>query len=331
LPEENRDISRRAFWSGTITFGLVSIPVALFPAIRPQRVSLRMLAPDGTPLRRQYFCPDEDEPVSRDAIVRGYEIEKNQYVLVTDEELEGLEPKKTREIDLRRFVPVEQLDPKYFDRPYFLVPAGQTTKPYRLLAETMERTGKAGIATFVMRTKEYLVAILAENGILRAETLRFADEIRSPEEIGLSHSEEVEEGLLKSMQRAIGRASEDQLDPEELQSRYGAKVHALAESKRKSREGVVRHTVEEEAPEEEEGGKVIDIMDLLKQSLARSEAEEEPVEQSAGRGESTGELRSKSKSELYATARDLDISGRSSMSKEELIEAIRREGAKEEA
>src|SRR5207248_7073669 len=105
--------------------------------------------------------------------------------VVTDEELERLAPEKSRDIDLRRFVEAEAIPPMYFERSYFLVPAGGSAKAYRLLAATMEETHRAGIATFVMRGKEYLVAILSENGILRAETLRFSDEIRSPEDVGL--------------------------------------------------------------------------------------------------------------------------------------------------
>ncbi|MFW6325017.1 MAG: Ku protein, partial [Desulfovibrionales bacterium] len=224
MPEQDREISRRAFWSGTITFGLVSIPVSLFPGKRSSRASLRMLAPDGTPLRRQYYCPEEGRPVKQNEIVRGYEIEKDRYVIVTDEELEALEPKKTREIDLRRFVPVEQIDRKFFDRPYFLVPAGQTTKPYRLLAQTMEKSGRAGIATFVMRTKEYLVAILSENGILRAETLRFADQIRTPDDVGLPQPREVSEELLQAVKKEIREKSRKDLDRNELKDRYPEKL-----------------------------------------------------------------------------------------------------------
>src|SRR6185436_16804809 len=114
-----------------------------------------------------------------------YEIAKDKYVVVTDEELERLEPEKSRDIDLRHFVKAEEIAPMYFEHAYFLAPAGGSLKAYQLLAETMERKGRAGLATFVMRDKEYIVAILAENGILRAEILRFPDEIRTPKEIGL--------------------------------------------------------------------------------------------------------------------------------------------------
>src|SRR5262249_33939037 len=123
--------------------------------------------------------------LDEDATISGYEIKKGKYVIVTDEEMERLEPKKTRDIDLRRFVDKDEISPMYFERGYFLTPNG-SEKAYRLLAETMERSNRAGVGTFVMRGKEYLAAIISENGILRAETMRFADELRSPDDIGLS-------------------------------------------------------------------------------------------------------------------------------------------------
>jgi Ku protein len=183
--EQDQQVSLRPFWSGTLTFGLVSIPVNLFPAQQSGRMSLRMIDEDGTPLSRRYFCMVEDVEVTYDELVRGYEIEKDEYVTVTDEELEALEPEKTRDIDLTRFVGRDEIDPMFFDRAYYLAPAGNSNKAYRLLAATLDETRRAGIATFVMREKEYLVAILSDNGILRAETLRFQDEVRSAEDLGL--------------------------------------------------------------------------------------------------------------------------------------------------
>jgi DNA end-binding protein Ku len=175
----------RAFWSGTITFGLVSVPVDLYPAARQERSVLRMLHEDGTPLRREYWCPKEERPLPWEDIVRGVEVDRGKWVTVTDEELEALEPRKTRDIELQRFVPRADLPPVYFETGYVLTPAGRSTKAYKLLAAAMEESGRAGIATFVLREREHVVAILADNGILRAETLRFADEVRSPREVGL--------------------------------------------------------------------------------------------------------------------------------------------------
>jgi DNA end-binding protein Ku len=162
----------RPFWSGTISFGLVSIPVNLFPANRSSHIGLRLLAPQGTPLRRRYYSSKTDRALSPEEMVRGYEIDAGHYVVVTDEELERLAPEKSRDIDLRQFVNEHELPPLLFERAYFLTPADGSTKAYQLLAAVMEKKHRAGLATFVMRGKEYLIAILAEQGILRAETLR---------------------------------------------------------------------------------------------------------------------------------------------------------------
>jgi DNA end-binding protein Ku len=258
------DVSPRSFWAGTITFGLVSIPVELYPASRTQRVSLRMVAPDGTPLARRYFCPREGRALEWDEIVRGYQVAEGEYVVVTDEELEKLAPEKTRDIDLRRFVPAEDLAPIYFERAYYLTPGGNSTKAYRLLAATMEQTGRAGIATFVMRGKEYLVAILAENGILRAETLRFADEVRTPEDVGLPQAAKPKAAVVKQIEKEIVARAADGLDEAELADRAAERLLQLVAEKERSGEGVV------DAPAGAVGAPsegVIDLMEVLRRSL----------------------------------------------------------------
>jgi DNA end-binding protein Ku len=335
LPEkdnkDNKELRQRAFWFGTITFGLVSVPVALFPGNRRYQPSLRMLAQDGTPLKRRFFCSLEDSPVDRDEIIRGYEVAADKYVIVSDGELEALEPEKTKEINLSRFVPVEQIDPIYFDRSYFLAPAGDSQKPYQLLAETMERTGRAGIATFVMRGKEYLVAILAENGILRAETLRFEEEIRTPEGLGLSEMEKVADSKVKAVAAEIESAAEEELEETELQDYYADKLINLISKKRASGRDVIQAEPEdEELEEEEEGGKVIDLMEVLKRSMRQTRSGDRPAKKSPAasikqpKGKVARDLRRKNKSELYDQAKKLGISGRSAMSKEELIRVLLR-------
>jgi DNA end-binding protein Ku len=260
---EPEEIRARSFWSGTLTFGLVSVPVALYPANRPQRVSLRVLAPDGTPLRREYFDPKTHRKVTNDSLVRGFELDEGEFVTVTEEELESVEPEKTRDIDLRLFVPREQVDPLYFDRAYYLTPAGESTKAYKLLAETMEQTGRAGIATFVMRDKEYLIAILAENGIMRAETLRFADEVRSVDDIGLPDPVKVKPAARKKMESAMTKLARKTFDPKDLVDRTTERLLELIESKRAAGEDVVESSVSEETPDD-----IIDLMDVLKRSLS---------------------------------------------------------------
>jgi len=253
----------RPFWSGTLTFGLVSVPVELYPGNRTNRVPLRMLSPKGEPLSRRYYSQKTERNLEDDQMVRGYEIEKDRYVIVTDEELERLAPERSRDIDLRRFVSLAEIPPLPFDRSYFLAPAAGSEKAYILLAETMVRSELAGIATFVMRGKEYLVAIFPENGILRAETMRFADELRSAAEVGLPEKKKLPAATVKKFERLIAKHSHRQLSLKDFKDEQAEKLLKLVERKRKQHKDII----EVEVPERE-AGKVIDLMAALKKSLA---------------------------------------------------------------
>ena len=260
---------RGVFWSGTITFGLVSIPVDLYSAHRPKAAALKMVDRHGAALHRRYVCPRDHQPVRGDEIVRGYEIEEGRYIVVDDRELEALEPKKSREIDLRSFVDVAEVDPVYFQHAYFLVPAGAVNKAYRLLAEIMERSGRAGIATFVMREREHLVAILAEGGILRAETLRFADEIRSPAAIGLPPRGEAPAAKVDRLRGEINRRLHQEFDRELLADRHAQRLLDLVRLKLTAGEDVVRRPAEAAA----EGAEIIDLMEIIKRRFSAGEKE----------------------------------------------------------
>jgi DNA end-binding protein Ku len=255
--------SARPFWSGTLTFGLVSVPVELYPGNRTNRVPLRMLGPEGEPLSRRYYSQKTERDLDDVQMVRGYEIEKEKYVIVTDEELERLAPEQSRDIDLRRFVSLAEIPPLHFDRSYFLAPASGSEKAYKLLAETMASSELSGIATFVMRGKEYLVAIFSENGILRAETMRFADEIRSVADVGLPEKKKLPAATVKKFEKLIAKHSRKQLSLKDFKDEQAEKLLKLVERKRKQHKDVV----EVEVPEREEG-KVIDLMAALKKSLA---------------------------------------------------------------
>jgi len=255
--------SARPFWSGTLTFGLVSVPVDLYPGNRTNRAPLRMLSPDGEPLSRRYYSQKTGHDLKDKDLVRGYEYEKDRYVIVTDEELERLAPEQSRDIDLRKFVDLESIPPLYFDRSYFLAPAEGSEKAYKLLSETMAKDDLAGIATFVMRGKEYLVAIFPENEILRAETMRFADQIRSAKEVGLPEKKKLPAATVKKFEKLIAKHSDKKLSLKDLKDEQTAKLLQLVEKKRKQHKDVV----EVEVAEREEG-KVVDLMAALKKSLA---------------------------------------------------------------
>ena len=270
MPERGREPAApaRAFWSGTITFGLVSIPVDLFAAARARRTAMRMVDTKGKALGRQYYCPKEDKKLSNSDLARGFETDSGKMIVVTDEELEGVAPEKTRDIDLRRFVPIDQIPPMYYQRPYFLAPSGKSNKAYHLLAETMERTGRVGIGSFVMRDHEYLVAILSEGGVLRAETLRFADELHEPDDVGLPKRRKIPASRVTAFSKAISALTRDELDPQELSDQYAAEIQALAESKQKKGTDVVRLAGAEEEDGEASAGNVIDLMAVLRRSIS---------------------------------------------------------------
>jgi DNA end-binding protein Ku len=259
---EEENAGGRPFWSGTLTFGLVSVPVSLFPATRSNRTSLRMLGPDGQPLARKYFAEKTGKDLDADETVRGFEIDKEKFVIVTDEELERLAPEKTRDIDLKQFVPADSIPPIYFERGYFLTPAAGSQKAYKLLAETMDKSGLAGIATFVMRGKEYLVAIFSEKGILRAETMRFADELRSPSDVGLPKKKDAPKATVHKFEKLISTRSKKQFSPSKLEDKQTESLLKLVKKKKANRANVVK--VEEEADTDH---KVVDLVQILKKSL----------------------------------------------------------------
>jgi DNA end-binding protein Ku len=270
-PAKGRARGVRPFWSGTLSFGLVNVPVHLFPAQRSGRVTMRMLAPDGTPVERRYYCPEHDIDVQPEHLIRGFQVDNGEYVVVHEDELEALEPQKSREIDLRRFVDLDEIPPLYFERSYYLTPSGDSNKAYRLLASVMEQASLAGMATFVMRDKEYLVAILSENGILRAAILRLADEIRTASDVGLPEVEKVAAKNVKRFASLIESLSQDKLNDLDFDDRYTERVEKLVAKKAKAGRDVVKlDAAREEATEDDSGRPHVDLLETIRQSLATS-------------------------------------------------------------
>lgn len=234
----------------------------LFPANRSSKAGLRLLGPEGEPLARRYYSQKTGKDLEPDEVVRGYEIDKDKYVVVTDEELERLAPEKSRDIDLRLFVDKESIPPLHFERAYFLAPADGSEKAYRLLAASMEKSDRVGVATFVMRGKEYLVAIISENGILQAETLRFADELRTPDDVGLPAAKEVPKASVNRFEKLIDKKSKPRLPRTEFKDHQSERLLKLVKSKRSRGKDVV--AVEST---EADDGKVVDLLAVLKKSL----------------------------------------------------------------
>lgn len=316
----------RAFWSGTITFGLVSIPVDFYAAARARDTSMKMVDAQGHPLGRRYTSAGNGKPLDDGEIVRGYETDSGQAVVITEAEFESAAPETSRDIDLLRFVPLQQVPPACFVRPYFLAPTQRAGKAYALLAQTMERTGKAGIGRLVMRGHEYLVAIIAEHGALRAETLRYVDELRTPEAIGLPAPSGVTKKKVEEFAQEIDRALEKRLDLHELEDRDAEALEHLARSKLKAHKDVVTLPDAAEDEEPEEGGaQIIDLVQLLRNSLgadAKAAPDADAAPASASHREPEGELASMTREQLYRVATDLGISGRSKMDKTALVKAV---------
>lgn len=249
--------------SGTISFGLVSIPVKLYTAASSGGVSFNLLhAKCGSRIKQQTFCPVCNETVERSALVKGYEFQKDQYVRLTDEELKSLEGEASKIIDIAEFVPLASVDPIYFEKTYYLGPDKGGEKPYRLLADAMAKSDRVALATFVMRGKESLVLVRPAQDGLMLHTMYFADEVRDFGEIEKGKSVKLREGELQLAERLIGELSHDEFKPEQYEDHYRNRVLDLVNSKVEGKE------ITAAAPEAQRA-QVIDLMDALKQSLAK--------------------------------------------------------------
>jgi DNA end-binding protein Ku len=257
--------------SGTISFGLVSIPVKLYTAASSQNVSFNLLhAKCGSRIRQQTFCPQCNETVERAGLVRGYEFTKDQYVRVTDEELKALEGEASKMIDIAEFVPLKSVDPIYFEKTYYLGPDKGGEKAYRLLADAMEQHGRVALAKFVMRGKESLVLIRPGAGGLMLHTMYFADEVRDFGEIDKGASAKIKEGELELARQLIDGLSAETFQPERYADEYRQRVLDLVSQKVEGKE------VTAVGPQTQRA-QVIDLMEALKASLAKKVAEAAPA------------------------------------------------------
>lgn len=239
----------------------MSVPVNLFPANRTTRSSLRMIGPEGEPLARKYYSEKTGKDLDADQIVRGYETDSGKFVTVNDEELDRLAPEKTRDIALTKFVKEAAIPPVYFERGYFLAPAGNSEKAYRLLVEAMKVRGDVGVATFVMRGKERPVAIFSDNGILRAETMRFPDEVRTPKSVGLPEPNKVSAASVRKFETLIKRKAKRTFSPGKDEDTE--RLLKLVKKKKSKTSNVVK--VKEL---EKRSDNVIDLVQVLKRSLS---------------------------------------------------------------
>ena len=261
--ERGDEIPVQGIWSGTISFSLVAIPVQLVKAVEPGRVSFRMLhRKDYSPLLRRMSCPEEEKMVPPDEIIRGYEIAPDKYVLITDKELESVSPERSRTVEIVEFIDMKEVDSVYYDHPYYLVPLKGGEKAYRLLAEVMRRTGKAGLAKFVLSDREYLVAIKSTGMALSLITFHYSEEILPDEDI--SPKEDRIEAEEKSHVKKILKEMIADFSPEKYANDRREKVMGLL--KKKARE---KGPVEAPEAEEKEGEGPADLIAALQESMRK--------------------------------------------------------------
>ncbi|MGW7053967.1 non-homologous end joining protein Ku [Streptomyces sp. NPDC054887] len=343
----------RPVWSGALTFGLVSLPVQMFTATDSHTVHFHQLQ-RGTSdrVRNKRVNERTGDEVPLDEIVKGYDA-GDEYVLVEPGELEEIAPGRSQAVEITGFVDLEQVEPIFFDKTYYLGPKGKEyAKIYALLEKALAEAGKAGIATFVMRNRQYLVAVKAEGGLLTLHTLHWADEIRDPhKEIGaLPEDAEVTDRELRMAEQLIETLSMD-WQPEEFHDTFQEQVTALIEAKRAG------ETVEKAEPPAR-GTNVVDLMEALRASVdqakgskkggrekatasgtpvarikdaadkrrtgrtAKPEGQRARKEKAAGGPAKDEPLDSLTKAELYRRATEAGVSGRSAMTREELIKAL---------
>jgi len=278
--------------SGTISFGLVSIPIKLYTAAASGGVSFNLLhAKCGNRIKQQQVCPVCNEVVDRAGLVKGYEFTKEQYVRFTDEELKSLEGEGSKIIDIAEFVPLPQVDPIYFEKTYYLGPDKGGEKAYRLLADAMAKTDRVALAKFVMRGKESLVLIRPAQTGLMLHTMYFADEVRDFGEIEKGQSAKIKEGELELALRLIDELSNGEFKPEQYQDDYRLRVLDMVNLKVEGKE------VTAVGPQVQRA-QVIDLMEALKESLAKRVPQEKKPAVKAKRAEAALE---KSEKKAQAT------------------------------
>lgn len=257
-------MSARAISNGTISFGLVSIPVKLYSTGEPSvGIHFNMVHRKcGTQLKQRYWCPTDEEYVEKAEIAKGYEFAKGQFVLFDDQELKALNPEPTNAIDITEFVPIEKVDPVYFDKAYYLGPDKAGGRPYKLLAGAMREKGQAALARYRARGKDYLVLLRPYESGLVMQQLRYADEVRPFAEVPIDNAD-VKPAEMDLARRLIEQISTDQFKPEAYRDEVRDKTRALIEKKIAGQEIKA-------APAEAPKAQIIDLMEALKASLGAS-------------------------------------------------------------
>ena len=253
-----------AIWSGSINFGLVTIPVKLFTAVRANDLSFNMLhAKDEGRIKYERICSVDGKQVPWDEIVKGYEYEKGEYVILTDDDFKKVNPEATQSVDIMEFVELEKINPMFFDKPYYLEPTKQGRHAYALLREALEKAGKVAIARVVIRTKESIAAVKPNGDALVLELMHWADELVEQSDLEFPKELKLPEPEMKMAKMLIDSMSVDQFDAEKYTNRYHDELMAMIEARAAGKE-VPRPKKAPARP------KVVNLMDVLQQSLEES-------------------------------------------------------------
>lgn len=255
----------RPIWTGAVSFGLVNIPVKLFTAVKNKDIGFHQIHEQSKcRVHQKLFCPKTGDEISRDEIAKGYEIAKDEYVIVRPEELESIAPEAGHTIEISDFVDITSIDPIYYEKPYYVLPDERAEKPYSLLVAAMKKAGKVAVAKFVMRDKEYLAALRPVGDIILLETMRFADEVLHPDDLmdePLKPAHVAEKELKTAV--ALVNALSETFQPEKYRDEYREKLQAMLDKKAKG------ETIITEIVKPEQKGQVIDLLAALEKSLAK--------------------------------------------------------------
>jgi DNA end-binding protein Ku len=298
----------RSLWSGSISFGLVNVPVRLYSAVQEHKLRFHFVhETDNSPIGYQKICKKEDKPVPDDEIVKAFEYTKGEYVFMEEEDFEAAKVEGYKTIEIIDFVPYEDIDPIFFAHTYYVGPDRGAEKVYSLLVKSMENSELTGIAKFVMRDRQHLGALRIRDGVIALEQLHFADEIRPIDEIKASRTRVSQQEL--NMAERLIESFTTEWKPEKYKDTYRDELCAIIKAKREGKEVHAAPEVEEEAP--------TDLMTALRESIERSRG-------GGARTRRNGDLGDLSKQELDERAKAAGIEGRSKMTKAELVRALRR-------
>jgi DNA end-binding protein Ku len=280
----------RAIWTGSISFGLLNVPVRLYSAVARRSIALREIREsDSSRIKHRRFAEGTDEEVPYDEIIKAFEITPGRYVPLSKDEMEALAPEKSRAIEVQDFVDIEEIDPMYFDSPYYLGPADGAEKAYSLLAAAMESSGKAAIARFVFRNKEHLAAVRASGGALTLTTMRFDDEVVPASELDDALPQKKPKVAKKEQEMAekLIESLSTEFEPASYRDEYREQLMGLIETKAEGKE-IVAPEIEEAQPT-----KAPDLMAALEESIAAVKGDRKSSEDSPAKAKSSSSTSSK--------------------------------------